>query len=232
MFRELSFVRAVTVVCVILYLASLMLDPGTVLRPRGFMDILSPSTRALWMVGAAGSVPWHFGAWWTLLTAIYLHAGILHILFNLLWIRQLAPGVEEVYGLARLVVIFTVAGALGFFASNLVGYPFTVGASGSIFGLLGAIVAFGHQRGGYHGRLVFREYGQSALLLFLFGFFMPGVNNVAHLGGFVGGFATALALSITDRREEQGLDRLLALLCVAVTLLGFGLALRTAFFPA
>jgi len=94
------------------------------------------------------AIPWRDGYWWTIFTAIYLHGGLLHILFNVLWIRQLGPAVEEIYGPARLVIIFTVAGAAGFVASNMFNVWFTVGASGSIFGLLGAIIAYARKRGG------------------------------------------------------------------------------------
>jgi rhomboid protease GluP len=114
---------------------------------------------------------------------------------------------------------------LGFVASNFLGHPFTIGASGAIFGLLGAMVAFGQKRGGTFGAMVLRQYGQWALLLFVLGFLMPGVNNVAHAGGFVGGFAAGLALALAERRAETGLDQVLAVGCVGLTLLGFLLAI-------
>jgi rhomboid protease GluP len=226
--RRWNFTNAVTAACIGLYVASLVVDPAALLRPRGLFSIFSPSLSALMALGAAGSVPWGLGYWWTLLTAIYLHGGLLHIAFNVLWIRQLGPAVEELYGRSRLVVIFTVAGVAGFVVSNAIGYPFTVGASGSIFGLLGAIVAFGKKRGGHIGALVLRQYGQWALMLFVLGFLMEGVNNWAHAGGFAGGFAAGLVLSLAEHREETSLERLLAGLGIGVTLLGFALALWTA----
>src|SRR5262249_56058262 len=82
--------------------------------------------------------------------------GVVHIGFKVLWIRQLGPAVEELYGPSRLVVIFTVAGAAGFLASNLLVYDFTIGASGAVFGLLGALVAFGQKRGGVFGAMVLK----------------------------------------------------------------------------
>jgi rhomboid protease GluP len=169
-------------------------------------------------------VPWRLGRWWTLLTAIYLHGGVLHILFNLLMIRQVGPDVEQIYGSSRLVVIFTVAGAVGFLASNLFGLPLTIGASGSFYGLLGAMVAFGQKRGGALGSMVLRQYGQWALLMFVLGFLMPGVNNVAHAGGFVGGFVAGLVLALAERRTETAFDHLLAAACIVLTVLGFMLA--------
>jgi rhomboid protease GluP len=228
-FRSWNFTNAVTLACVALYIATLVFDPAAALRPRGIFDVFAPSNRALWAFGAAGAIPWQAGHWWTILTAIYLHGGLLHILFNVLWIRQLGPEVESLYGPARLVVIFTVSGVAGFVLSNAFDVAFTVGASGSIFGLLGALVAYGRRRGGTFGRLQLQQYGQWALVLFIAGFFMAGVNNLAHAGGFVGGFASGLVLSLAERRAETTLDWLLASASIVLTMVAFALALVAAF---
>ncbi|MGH7279503.1 MAG: rhomboid family intramembrane serine protease [Candidatus Rokuibacteriota bacterium] len=230
LFRASSFTTLTMIACVALYVASLVFDPVGALRPRGPFDLFSPTSRALDMLGMTGAFAWAQGRWWTLLTAIYLHGSLLHILFNVLWIRQLGPAVEELYGPARMVLIFTFSGVAGFVISNAMGVPFTVGASGSIFGLLGAMVAFGHRRGGAFGSMVLRQYGQWALILFVFGL-LPGtsINNWAHGGGFVGGIAAGLALSLSDGRDETPVERLAAVGIVALTVLAFGLALWTAF---
>jgi rhomboid protease GluP len=228
-FGRASFTNVVTLACIALYVASLLLDPRAATAARGPFDALSPSGAALFALGAAGTYPWMLGHWWTIVTAIYLHGGVLHILFNVLWIRQLGPAVEELYGPARLVVIFTVAGAVGFLVSNAFGYRFTIGASGAVFGLLGAIVAFGGKRGGHFGRMVFQQYGYMALLMFVLSYFIPAVNNAAHAGGFAGGLGAGLVLALAERRRETALDWLLAMACIAVTALGFVLSLWSAF---
>jgi rhomboid protease GluP len=227
LFRTGSPTRLITITCIALYVLSLAVDPAGALRSRGPFDVFSPSNRALLVLGATGSFPWAHGEWWTLCTAVYLHGGILHILFNVLWIRQLGPAVEELYGPARFFLIFTVSGILGFVVSNFLGVPFTVGASGSIFGLLGAMVAFGRRRGGQFGSMVLRQYGQWALIMFILGFFMSGVNNLAHAGGFLGGVAAGWAMSMAERRTEGATEQLLAGIAVALTLLAFVLALWT-----
>jgi len=227
-FRAGSPTQLITVACIALYVLSLVIDPAAALRPRGPFEIFSPSAYALQVLGATGSFAWHQGAWSTLITAIYLHGGVLHILFNVLWIRQLGPAVEELYGPARFFVIFTVAGVAGFVVSNVLGIPFTVGASGSIFGLLGAMVAFGRRRGGAFGGMILRQYGQWALLLFILGFFMSGVNNLAHAGGFLGGLAAGLVLSLAEHRAETTADHVVAGACLVATVLSFALALYTA----
>jgi rhomboid protease GluP len=231
LWRSGSFTGLVTVACIALYVISLLLDPAAALRPRGLFDFFSPSGRALDWLGMTGAFAWQQGRWWTILTAIYLHGSLLHILFNVLWIRQLGPGVEELYGPARLVMIFTISGAAGFLASNFISaYP-TVGASGAIFGLLGAMVAYGRRRGGTFGAMVLRQYGQWALVLFILGFFMAGVNNLAHAGGFVGGFGAGLVLSFSERRQESPAERAVAVGLIGLTGLGFLLALWTAVAP-
>ena len=224
-----SFTNIVTVACVALYVASLLLDPRAAAAGRNPFDAFSPGDGALMALGAAGTYPWSLGRWWTIFTGIYLHGGVLHILFNVLWIRQLGPAVEEIYGPARLVVIFTVSGAGGFLVSNFFGHPFTVGASGAVFGLLGAIVAFGGKRGGSFGRMVLQQYGYMALLMLVLSYFMRGVNNAAHAGGLAGGVVTGLILSLAERRRETALDWLLAAACILVTLAGFVLSLWSTF---
>jgi len=221
---RLDFARIVTIVCVATYAATLLLDPAAAMRPRGMFNLLSPSGAALLALGMTGAYPWQLGSWWTLLTAIYLHGSLLHILFNLLWIHQLAPAVEQVYGRSRLVLIFTGGGVLGFVLSNWAGIGTTIGASGAVFGLLGAMAAYGRSRGGHFGVAVFRQYWQWALVLFVMGFLMPGVNNFAHAGGFVGGYLTGTIAGHGDFRPERGLHRAAAAATVALTALAFALA--------
>jgi rhomboid protease GluP len=227
LFQANGVTQAITIACVALYVASLVADPTGALRPRGPFDLFAPTSAALDLLGMTGSFAWAQGRWWTLFTAIYLHGSLLHILFNVLWIRQLAPAVEEAYGPARLMIIFTVAGVAGFVLSNAIGVPFTIGASGSIFGLLGALIAFGRRRGGQFGAMVLRQYGQWALIMFILGFFMSGVNNLAHAGGFVGGLAAGWVMSMAERRAEGSVDHLLAGAAVVLTVLSFVLALWT-----
>ncbi len=226
---RLDVARLVIAVCVVAYAASVLIDPGAALRPRGVFDILAPSTRALYALGAAGALPWAEGRWWTVFTAIYLHGSLLHILFNLIWVRQLAPPVEELYGPGRLFAIFTVAGAVGFIVSNVTGVVLTIGASGAVFGLLGAMVQYGKSRGGTFGLAVLRQYGQWAIVIFALGFLMPGVNNWAHAGGFAAGYVSAMVLGHGDRDAERGVHRVLALALLGLTAAGFVLALWTSF---
>jgi rhomboid protease GluP len=222
---QASLIPIITIVCVVYYVLSLLIDPSTILHPGSILDFLGPSNRSLFRLGATGTFAISVGKWWTIITAIYLHGGLLHIFFNLYWLRQLGPPLEEFFGVARTFVIFTVAGVLGYVVSNFFGIPFTIGASGSNFGLLGALIYYGRRRGGTFGAAIYREVGQWAIVLFIFGFLFPGINNYAHAGGFVGGYAAAAFLGFAEIKPENQMHLFLALGCMAVTILAFVLAL-------
>jgi rhomboid protease GluP len=217
---RLDLIGVIVMGCVALYVAALVLQPEAIFRMSGLFSILSPGDRALYQLGMTGGVAWQQGWWWTVLTAIYLHGGLLHIFFNLMWIRSLGPAVTEVYGPARAFVIFSLAGAAGFLISNSVTGSPSIGASGSIFGLLAALIVYGRKRG---GTTMTTQLWQWAALMFAMGFFMSGVNNWAHAGGFAGGWVTGEAMRFSEKRESRGVQ-LLALALLALTAAGIVLS--------
>ena len=210
--HDLGFVQIVTWGCAALYLATLLYSSKPVL---GGFGIIAPDTWSVYAFGASGAYPvFEAGGWWTLLSAAWLHGGALHILFNMMWIRQLAPVTANLYGPSRLVIIYTVASITGFFISSLAGTQLTLGASASLFGLFGALVWAGRKTGS-------SEIGRQALIyaavIFVFGLLMPGIDNWAHAGGFAGGFAAAYLLNPLQRETFGNL--ILALVCLAATAL-------------
>lgn len=218
---RLNLISGIVTACIVLYVVALALQPSAIFRFSGLFYFLSPGDRALYQLGMTGGPAWRAGFWWTLLTAIYLHGGLLHIFFNLMWIRSLGPVVEEAYGPARGFVIFNVAGAAGFLLSNYASGGPTIGASGSIFGLLAALIVFGRKGG--HSALS-AQLWQWAVLMFVMGFVMQGVNNWAHAGGFVGGWVAAEAMGLGHQKRESVAVQLLALALIAMTALGFVLS--------
>ena len=216
-----DFPHLVTVACVVLYVVALALQPDALFHPSSLFSLLSPGTRALYQLGMTGGVAWREGWWWTVLTAIYLHGGLLHIFFNVMWIRNLGPSVESVFGSARGFVIFTIAGAAGFVVSNLATGSPSIGASGSIFGLLAALIVYGRRSG---SSTMTAQLYQWAIIMFVMGFIMPNVNNWAHAGGFAGGWVTAEAMPFHHERRESVAVQVLALALLAATLVGFVLS--------
>jgi rhomboid protease GluP len=225
--RDMGFVPFVTGLCLALYAVTYLLSSGAPSR-GGMLNFLSPSLPVLAMFGASGAVP-VFGLhrWWTVLSAGWLHGGLLHIFFSLLWIRQLAPAVGELYGPGRMVIIYTAGSVAGFGLSSLAGQfldfmpvPFlrgagvTVGASAPIFGLLGAVVYYGRRAG---SSLATSQAWSYAIPLFIFGLIIPGIDNYAHAGGFGGGY---LAGRLLDPLRPERVDHLLAaVICLGLSVL-------------
>jgi len=211
--------------CIVLYGLTLVFSRGQI-GMNGLFGFLSPSLPAEFLFGASGGRPvFIFDRWWTVLSAAWLHGGALHILFNMMWVRQLAPATADLYGPGRMVIIYTAAAIAGFTLSSVAGEflpdilflrggQFTVGASAPIFGLLGALVYYG-RRGG--SRMVGSEALSYALMLGVFGFIMPGVDNYAHAGGFGGGYLAAMLL---DPLKPERIDHIaIAVACLAASIL-------------
>ena len=223
--RDLGFVPLVMYACGALYVCTLVVDPGSI--GMGGMSILSPGVESLFLFGASGAVPvFKFGRWWTVLSAAWLHGGILHIAFNMMWVRSLGPATIQLYGGGRTIIIYTLSAVSGFVASSFVGAflpflpsflrgaGFTVGASAPVFGLLGALIYYGRRSG---SSVVGDQAKRWAGLLFVFGFIFPGVDNWAHLGGLAGGYAAARWLD--PLRPERMEHVLAALACLGLSLL-------------
>ncbi len=223
---DLGLTRMVIGICGALYLLMLITDPGSI-QMSGLFTMLSPGTESVYRFGATGVLPvlgfpnspYVGGRWWTLASAVWLHGGLLHVGFNMMWAYQLLPAVARLYGVGRAAIIYMGAGVLGFAAStfsDLLPFhlPFlapavlSLGASGAILGLLGALVWYGRRTG---SSIVGRQAMGYAVALILFGFVMSGVDNWAHVGGFAGGYFLARML---DPLRPERVDHLL---------LGFGM---------
>jgi rhomboid protease GluP len=194
-------------------------------------SLLSPSSKTLLLLGATGTIPIdQFHRWWSLLSAGYLHGGILHIFFNMMVLNQITPFVLQEYGLNRMLIIYTLGGIAGFYVSYLAGVHFTIGASASLFALIGAILYYAKSRGGTYGQMIFKNIGGWVIGLFVFGFIFPGINNWAHGGGLAGGIALAFFLGYEERKRETPFHRTLAKCCVVATVLILLWAVVSAFY--
>ncbi len=220
-------VKAIITANVLYFALSLVLSIST----GGSGGFLSPGQTNLLILGATGTYPIdHFGRYWTLISASYLHGGILHLIFNLMALKQIAPQVSNEYGASRMFSIYTVGGVIGYVVSYLAGVPFTIGASAAVCSLIGALLYYGKSRGGVYGSSVYREVSGWVISLFIFGLIFPGINNWGHGGGIIGGVVVSALIGYNERRRENYFDQALALLCGLVTLGVLGWAVVGAYF--
>lgn len=224
-------IRLIIIANIVMFVISILLGFGGVGMNMNPFTFLSPGSKNLLLLGATGTIPIaNFGRWWSLLSANYLHGNLLHILFNMIALRQLGPLIVHEFGVSRFLVIYTLSGILGFLVSFFAMVPFTIGASAAVCGLIGAALYFGKSRGGSYGQAVYSQIGGWALSLFIFGFLVPGINNWGHGGGLVAGVVLAFLLGYQENRRETGLHRVVAACCVLATVLVLGWAVLSSIF--
>lgn len=181
-------------------------------------EALMPSMDILNFMGASGRIPIaHYKAWWSLITANWLHGSLLHIVFNMLALRTVAPLVIHEFGRFRMFTIYTLAGAGGFLLSYLGNVFMTIGASSGICGLIGALLYFGKSRGGQWGQRVYKQTTGWIISLGIIGFLLPNINNWGHLGGLVSGIFLGWIFGYNDQRKETFLDRVLGIGFILLT---------------
>ena len=219
-------IKAIIGLNVGIFAISLLLNPrafGLALNPLTF---LSPSGQILELLGATGKIPIDaYQRYWTLISANYLHGGIIHIFFNMAAFRQLGLLVAREYGVYRMFLIYALGGATGFFVSYLAAVPWTIGASASVCSLAGALMYYGKSRGGVYGRTLYKQIGIWVVLLFIFGILLPVINNWAHGGGIAAGIGLGFVLGYQERKKETIFHKLLAGGLAALTLLILGWAI-------
>jgi rhomboid protease GluP len=205
---------------IFLFIISLIYSGKNMVMSINPFYALTPSMDVLNFLGASGRIPIEqFHAWWSLITANWLHGSLLHIIFNMLALRTVAPLVMHEFGLFRMFTIYTITGAAGFLLSYVGNVPLTIGASSGLCGLIGALLYFGKSRGGDWGQRVFKQTSGWIVSLLLFGFLIPNINNWGHGGGLLAGIILGWALGYNDRRKEHTWDRILCLILMLLTAL-------------
>jgi rhomboid protease GluP len=166
--------------------------------------------------------------WWRLFTAMFVHVGMFHLLFNMWALAIFGPSIEQRYGRARFLALYLAAGLLGSAAS----LAFTAGgvragASGGVFGILGAWIGFfvRHRSARGASDQLRSLFFLVAINLFIGVSFRGRIDNFAHLGGLAGGFIVASVLEQSGKlrgsaRELLGLAGYAAVVIAAVVLIG------------
>jgi len=142
--------------------------------------------------------------WFRLVTAMFLHGGLIHIGFNMMVLMDIGPVVEEVYGSARYLFLYTCAGITGFLLSAFMGHN-SVGASGAILGMIGVMIALTTKRGGATMQALRSRLISWVVSIFVFGLLFRGIDNWAHFGGLAAGFG--LGKLLTDREPANASER-------------------------
>ena len=162
------------------------------------------------------------GEFYRLFTCMFVHADILHILFNMIALYSIGPVVERYYGKSKFLLIYLVSGLLGSIFSGvfMTADSISIGASGAIFGLLGSICYFTYY---YRATLqgILRGSIMPVIIINLvIGFISSSIDLSAHIGGLIGGILISMAIGIGDKhRKSDQINGLIVLVLMAVFLI-------------
>lgn len=143
------------------------------------------------------------GEWYRLLTSAFLHIGIIHLLVNMYSLYVIGPHIENYYGKLKYVFIYLFSAIFGGLLSMIfVGDTISAGASGAIFGLLGAFLYFGYHYRNVLGDVLRRQIVPIILINLAIGFSISGINNAAHVGGLIGGVIISAILGVKGKTSK------------------------------
>jgi rhomboid protease GluP len=155
--------------------------------------IMSLDSRTLKVFGAKDPILIvYYGQWWRLVTAGFLHGGLMHIAMNSWAMFDLGAQVDEIYGTSRMLVIYFVSSVCGFALSTFFSASLSIGASAGVCGLIGAMIALGLRHHNPIGDAIRGAYIRWAAMILIIGFLpMFHIDNAAHIGGLASGFGIA-----------------------------------------
>lgn len=166
------------------------------------------------------------GDYYRLFTSMFLHIGILHLLCNMYSLYIIGKEVENVFGKVKYLIIYLLSGIAGSILSLAFNHnTICAGASGAIFGLLGALLYFGYYYRTYLGATLTRSIIPVIVLNLIIGFSSSGIDNAAHIGGLVGGIVTAMAVGVPDKSNNNN-----KINGIVLSLIYFGFIIYLSFF--
>lgn len=161
----------------------------------------STNTDTLLQFGAKYNPAIVAGEWWRIVTSMFLHIGLIHLMMNMLALYYLGTVVERIFGSKRFTIIYFLAGLAGGLTSFAFNFSIAAGASGALFGLFGALLFFGT----IYKDLFRQTMGKNLIIILLinivFGFIVPQIDMGAHLGGLIGGYIASAIVYVPNRKQ-------------------------------
>ena len=144
------------------------------------------------------------GDYYRLITSSFLHIGFIHLFCNMYALYSIGPNIESFFGKGKFIVIYLYSAIIGslfalVFSSN---NSLSAGASGAIFGLLGALLYFGYNYRGYIGNRIINSIIPVIVINIFIGFMLPGISNAAHIGGLIGGVVVSYMLGTSEDKDN------------------------------
>jgi membrane associated rhomboid family serine protease len=201
---------AMLAICCVMYALSFVITmkvSGGEGLGGGLMGLGGISGQVSYRLGASLPLAYNLAQPWRFVTAIFLHASLIHIGFNMWVLMDIGPMVEELYGSARYLFLYVATGVAGYVLSSFVGHN-SVGASGSLLGLIGVLLAATTGRKNMAAQALRSALIRWLIYIGVLGLLFSGTDNYAHFGGVASGYL--LGRLMPDRAPADLSERRLA----------------------
>ncbi len=208
--KKLIITYALIGICILMYLITAFLSN----------NLITANNYVLVFLGANFGLLVQEGEVWRFISSIFLHGNIIHIMVNMYSLFIIGSQLETFLGKLKFTGIYLVSGITGSILSSIINDPSipSVGASGAIFGLLGALLYFGYHYRMYLSDVLRKQIVPLIILNLLIGFSISGIDNFAHIGGLIGGYLSAAAFGLKGKSTfSEQRNAIIAL----ILLLGF-----------
>lgn len=207
--KKILVTKVIMALCIIMFALMYIIGNG------------SNDTLTLYIFGANLSEAVKAGEIYRLITSAFLHAGILHLGFNMYSLFIIGNQVETYLGKFKYLLVYLISALSGSLMSCLFTDGLSVGASGAIFGLLGSLLYFGYHYRLYLGDVLKRQIIPLIILNLMLGFMLNGVDNAAHIGGLIGGYLATMALGVKGKSKKRDMINGAIVLVIYIAFLGF-----------
>ena len=204
--KKIVFTNLIMLMCFIMFGITCFFD--------GINTLVEVKTLTVLKLGANYGELVKLGEVWRLISYMFLHAGIIHLMINMYSLFILGTQTENFIGKWKFLIIYLVSGICGGLMSAALTSNVSVGASGAIFGLTGSLLYFGYYYRTYLGAALRNQIIPVIAVNLLIGFMMPGIDNACHIGGLIGGILTTMALGVNDKSKLR--DRINGIVCLLI----------------
>ncbi len=193
--KKIIFTKIILILCVIAYIFVAIKD----------YNFISVSASTLAQFGGNNGLLVKSGELWRLITSAFLHVSLIHLLVNMYSLVILGTQVETYIGKWKFLFIYFISAITGNLLSLVFSAPnvVSVGASGALFGLMGALLYFGYHYRLYLSDAIKNQIIPIIILNLFIGFVISGIDNVAHIGGLIGGYLASMAIGIDNKSEKK-----------------------------
>ena len=202
--KRIIVTRVLILTCLLMYLVTCLFDK----------NFLSFSAETLYALGANSRYGLQNHELYRLILYMFLHGSLVHIFVNMYSLSIVGTQIETYFGKIKMIVIYLFSGITAGLLSAVINNRVSIGASGAIFGLLGALLYFGYHYRVYLGEALKRNIIPIIVLNLAIGFMLPGIDNAAHIGGLIGGYLISMAVGVSGKSSK--LDRINGIICSIV----------------